>query len=211
MDNLVKPRIRTGHRCCLRVGLGAATAFAAALLTVSPPGVAAQDLPKLSPELEAVRDGLSRFEDPAQADTEVYVAIGCVDYGEVDPADLASMLAKGVVPGEMELVGYGALMDGKLDPERPEALIYTHPKSGESKLAAAVWMVTAAPGVERPTLFGQPFDGPVEVDGANPLQHVNLHVYELFVWLWMENPAGLFHHSNPDLPCYPDGYSIKAK
>ena len=40
---------------------------------------------------------------------------------------------------------------------------------------------------------------------------MNLDQYELFAWLWDENPNGVFARTNPKLPCVSDGYSIKAK
>jgi hypothetical protein len=55
-------------------------------------------------------------------------------------------------------------------------------------------------------LFGQPFDGPME--GHEPLMPHSTHHYDLHVWLWKENPAGLFKPTNPTLTCAGYGYSL---
>lgn len=49
---------------------------------------------------------------------------------------------------------------------------------------------------QRPTLFGQPFDGPMP--GHNPAMpwHFDLHV-----WLWKHNPDGMFAIWNPNVTC----------
>jgi hypothetical protein len=88
------------------------------------------------------------------------------------------------------------------DPMRPPILLY-EPDGGRLRLVGAEWFVPLSTGVaQRPTLFGQPFDGPME--GHEPLLPAALHHYDLHVWLWKANPAGLFAPTNPDLTC--DGY-----
>lgn len=69
------------------------------------------------------------------------------------------------------------------------------------------WFVPLATGVkERPRLFGQPFDGPME--GHEPLMPRELHHYDLHVWLFKENPAGLFAATNPSVGCAGHGYAL---
>jgi hypothetical protein len=51
----------------------------------------------------------------------------------------------------------------------------------------------------QPELFGHPFEGPME--GHYPLLPLKFHHYDLHVWLFKDNPAGLFSHSNPDVSC----------
>jgi hypothetical protein len=67
-------------------------------------------------------------------------------------------------------------MNPSIDPMRPEILLATD--------------------TDRPTLFGQPFDGPMP--GHNPTMPIH---YDLHVWLWADNPAGLFAQFNPNLSC----------
>jgi hypothetical protein len=99
-----------------------------------------------------------------------------------------------------------ALMGPEVDPLRPQVLLYEM-KGDKLQLTAAEWFVPLATGVkERPRLFGQPFDGPME--GHHPLQPAMMHHYDLHVWLWKTNPAGMFSPTNPDVKCPTTGYSL---
>lgn len=61
------------------------------------------------------------------------------------------------------------------DPMRPTILLY-EPVGGKLQLTGAEWFIPLATGVkERPSLFGQPFDGPME--GHPPTQPPDLHHY----------------------------------
>ncbi|MEU9234679.1 hypothetical protein [Streptomyces subrutilus] len=93
--------------------------------------------------------------------------------------------------------------DDSLDPAKPAALLYEDDASGRRKLVALEWVVTDRDGKvetddDRPSLFGQPFKGPIP--GRFKGQKVH---YALHVWLWKPNPAGLFATFNPDLRCRP--------
>lgn len=168
--------------------------------------------PALAPELEAVRKGLARFEDAAQADRESYVAIGCIDYGdhpEASKEDAANYLNKS---GLVTMVNYAAAMSGSLDPNKPAALLYDRPADGPLILAGAVWAVPVAKaGTTRPKLFGQDFKGPMVEKSLTPLVRLDLTQYELHAWLWRANPDGLFARSNINVPCITDGYEIRAR
>ena len=167
----------------------------------------ADHLPEIPKELEPVRESLSRFLDYNAAESEVYVAIGCVDYG-IDNGAGKSYSGQDL---EQVMVNYTLATTEKLDPMHPSSLIYARTPTGPLRLAGAIYTVPFKKGEPRPTLFGQEFTGPVIIDGKTPLQHVNLDEYELMVWLWQDNPRGLFARTNPDLQCVPDGYSIKAQ
>ena len=60
---------------------------------------------------------------------------------------------------------------------------------------------------QRPQLFGAEFDGPME--GHHPLMPLGLHHYDLHVWLFKDNPVGLFRPTNPAVKCgaYPFSFS----
>ncbi len=45
-------------------------------------------------------------------------------------------------------------------------------------------------------LFGQTFQGPMRAHHPGMEKHYDLHV-----WLWKENPEGLFAEWNPDVTC----------
>lgn len=93
--------------------------------------------------------------------------------------------------------------DNSLDPEKPAALLYEDDASGRRRLVALEWVVMDRDGKvetedDRPSLFGQPFKGPIP--GRFKGQKVH---YALHVWLWKPNPAGLFATYNPEVHCRP--------
>ncbi len=142
--------------------------------------------PALPPELAAVRDALMKYQDPFAAVRDGYLStVGCVAYESggmgvhfLNPAHI------GPVP----------------DPAKPPILVYEPEADGRLRLVAAEWFVPLATGVrERPTLFGRPFDGPMA--GHEPLMPRALHHYDLHVWLFRANPAGLFNPVNPEVRC----------
>jgi hypothetical protein len=148
--------------------------------------------PKLSPELERARTVLAKYKDPVTAVRDGYFStLGCVHYKE------GAMGVHFLNP---------ALISTKLDPDKPQILVY-EPKGDQLELVAAEWFVPLATGVEmRPSLFGQPFDGPMA--GHEPLMLESLHHYDLHVWLFKENPRGVFANTNPNVSCENYGYSF---
>jgi hypothetical protein len=97
-------------------------------------------------------------------------------------------------------------MGPEVDPMRPQVLLY-EAEGDKLRLMAAEWFVPLSTGVrERPQLFDRPFDGPME--GHHPLMPAMLTHYDLHVWLWKRNPAGMFSPTNPDVTCPKRGYSL---
>jgi hypothetical protein len=95
----------------------------------------------------------------------------------------------------------GLMADPALDPERPEILLYLPNEDGKLKLVAVeYWKADAdqnlATSDDRPSLFGQPFQGPMP--GHNPTMPIH---YDLHVWVAEENPSGVFAQFNPSLAC----------
>jgi hypothetical protein len=174
----------------LLLGLGAVLAC---------PVTGRAERPALPPELEQVRTALEKYQDPYVAVRDGYLStVGCVYYrrpggpGRV-PYPAGGM---GIHFVNVQLIGPTP------DPMRPPILLY-EPRGGKLRLVGAEWFVPLATGVkERPTLFGRPFDGPME--GHEPLLPQSLHHYDLHVWLWRANPQGLFSPTNPEVRC--DGY-----
>jgi hypothetical protein len=91
--------------------------------------------------------------------------------------------------------------DRVLDPLRPEVLVYQPTKNGELRLGAVEYLKVdgdqdLATDDDRPWLFGVPFDGPML--GHNPTMPIH---YDLHVWLYRHNPAGIFAMWNPRVSC----------
>jgi hypothetical protein len=152
--------------------------------------------PDLPPELARVRAALEKYQDPYVAVRDGYLStIGCVHYAHAGGHGRLPYAAGGM---GIHFVNVG-LVGPVPDPMRPAVLLY-EPHEGRMRLVGAEWFVPLATGVkERPTLFGRPFDGPME--GHEPLLPRELHHYDLHVWLWKENPSGLFSPTNPALTC----------
>jgi len=84
------------------------------------------------------------------------------------------------------------LVDPVFDTMKPEALLYEPDKNGNLKLVAIEYIVVDI-GQDRPYFGDHPFD----IGGTPmPFPHWSLHV-----WLWKNNPAGMFTPYNPDVTC----------
>lgn len=84
------------------------------------------------------------------------------------------------------------IVDGKLEVEKPEILLYARDSAGKDYLTAIEYIMplSAWTQPEPPMLFGQPLKRSEE-----------LKIWYLHVWLWAENPAGLFADYNPKVKC----------
>ena len=153
----------------------------------------------LSPELLAVKAGLEKYNDPIVALRDGYLStVGCIDFpkGAKDGPITYPPGAMGVHFLNMGNVG------PKLDPAKPQVLIY-EPVNGKLKLTAAEWfMPEQVAGGKAPTIFGQTLYGPM--DGHQPIMPKELRHYDLHVWLWRPNPKGLFTSTNAAVTCAGD-------
>src|SRR5688572_18806763 len=96
--------------------------------------------------------------------------------------------------------------DVNIDPTLPEILVYVRSGDDGMRLAALEYFRVDADGKkstyeDRPTLFGHPFDGPMDghpvPPGAPPMP---VH-YDLHVWLYRYNPTGELRPDNPTVRC----------
>jgi hypothetical protein len=177
--------------------------IAPALLLVAISPVAAQSRKEMTPELQKVREALDKYKDPIAAVHDGYFStVGCVEYPKAG--------GHGQVPypvGGMGVHFFNVGLIGKLDPLKPQVLVY-QPVGNKLQLVAAEWFVPLSTEVkERPQLFGRPFDGPMA--GHHPLMPHELNHYDLHVWLWKDNPAGLFAPTNPAVKCPASAYTFK--
>jgi hypothetical protein len=161
-------------------------------------GTSAAASATLSPDLQAARTALAKYSDPFAAVKDGYFStLACMDF----PMGMTDGTVE-YPPGAMGVHFLNAANIGpKLDPTKPQVLIY-EPVGGKLVLAGAEWFVPvqAAGGVV-PTIFGQTLAGPM--DGHEPIMPASLRHYDLHVWLWKDNPRGVFTSTNAALKCTP--------
>ena len=152
---------------------------------------------KLSPELMSARDALAKYADPLVAVRDGFFStLACIDFphGAKDgPVEYP--------PGAMGVHFLNTANIGPvLDPAKPQVLIY-EPVAGKLKLVAAEWFVPAAVVGDKPApaIFGQTLAGPM--DGHEPIMPASLRHYDLHVWLWKDNPRGMFTSTNASVKC----------
>ena len=150
--------------------------------------VAARSGP-LSPELQAVRAAVAKYHSYDEALAAGYSAAGepCVS----SPAGTMGYHATNAA----------LIRSGRIDPLKPPILLYVPRADGSLRLAGVeYWKADAdqnlATDGDRPSLFGQPFDGPMP--GHNPTMPIH---YDLHAWVAEDNPSGVFAQFNPTLAC----------
>ncbi|MPZ54600.1 MAG: hypothetical protein GEU79_18055 [Acidimicrobiia bacterium] len=92
------------------------------------------------------------------------------------------------------------LLDGNVQALRPEAMVYELDANGDiAGLVAHEYIVPidAWTEDEPPSLFGQEFE-----------QHSVLPVWKLHIWIWKDNPNGMFADHNPKVRLCPDGVPV---
>lgn len=157
--------------------------------------------PKLSPELLAVRTALDKYQDPVMAVHDGYLSsVGCLTY-TAGTSHGMQYKAGGMGVHFINLGNIGPA----LDPMKPQVLIY-EPAGDKLRLVAAEWFVPTAVSKTAPSIFGQTLGGPME--GHEPLLPAALHHWDLHVWLWKDNPSGLFSPTNPSISCPTTGYNF---
>jgi hypothetical protein len=182
--------------------------LATSVIIVSMPALLRQaSLParadELTPQMLAARTALEKYQDPFTAIREGFFStVGCVSFttastmnGMPYPAG-----AMGVHFINMQNVG------PKLDPARPQVLLYAPTSDGKLKLAGAEWFMPYQKGMKAPILFGHKFYGPMM--GHWPVMPKELVHYDLHVWLWAHNPNGEFSPTNSAMKCPSTGYNF---
>jgi hypothetical protein len=172
------------------------TVYGGLFVSSGPAEAPGSSQPGPAPGLDEVRAALEKYQDPIKAVHDGYFStLGCVEY--------PSAGAAGHVPNPAGGMGIHFLNTNLIgpvpDPLHPQILLYEQ-RGEKLRLTAAEWFIPLETGVkERPSLFGHPFDGPME--GHHPIMPSTLHHYDLHVWLWKKNPAGIFSATNPDVKC----------
>lgn len=97
-------------------------------------------------------------------------------------------------------VHYVKGIDGVLDLEHPEALVYAIGRRGRLELVGVEYIVPKefVDATHPPTLMGQTLHA-----------HPYLPVYVLHAWVWKSNPSGMFADYNPDVgSCSPTSGNV---
>ena len=151
---------------------------------------------KMTPELIATKAALEKYQDPIVAVRDGFFStVACIDFphGAVDGPITYPPGAMGVHLLNTANIG------PKLDPAKPQVLIY-EPVAGKLKLVAAEWfMPEQVAGGKAPEIFGQTLYGPMA--GHAPIMPAEFRHYDLHVRLWKDNPRGMFTSTNSAVKC----------
>jgi hypothetical protein len=135
-----------------------------------------------------VREATERFKNVAAAEAEGYG----LQFGCVTGPDAGAM--------GLHYVNFPLVLDGELDPTKPEIVIYEPVGNGKVKMIGADFLVLAdawhATHTAPPELMGQLlhyFEAPNRF-GLPPF-------YTLHVWAWKENPTGMFVNWHSNVTC----------
>jgi hypothetical protein len=165
------------------VVLGVLGAGAVALTTVAGAGSS------VNAELAKVRAATAKYHSLAQAQADGYSV-------ENEPCVVSPDGTMGIHAVNGPLIG-----DPAIDPLRPELLLYVPAPNGKLRLVGVEYFKVdadqnLATDGDRPSVFGVPFDGPME--GHAPGMPIH---YDLHAWIWHHNPSGMFPPWNPKLGC----------
>ena len=175
-------RIRT--TTLLAAGLAAA---ATATLVVLVPGTSSATSDQARAQVAELRKTVAPYRDEARAIADGFVR---TDACTASPA------------GGM---GYHYVNPQRImqpvDPSRPAILLYRDGKDGTRELSGAEFFVPDSDqdtrtDSDRPSLWGQPFNGPMPGHEAGMPVHYDLHV-----WTDFANPDGVFEPWNPRVTC----------
>ena len=183
-----------------RIGRFAAP-FVVVLLATASQGSA--QAPTLPAELRSARALLDKYNDPIVAVHDGFLStVGCVEYPKGGAEGAMRYAAGGMGVHFINMGNVGP----KLDPAKPQVLIY-EPDGDKLRLVAAEWFLPVqVAGGTPPSIFGKQLQGPME--GHKPLMPEGLHHYDLHVWLWKNNPEGVFSPTNPAVKCPKATYSF---
>lgn len=136
----------------------------------------------IASDLERVRNATKAFQDTAAAHAAGYPT-----------ATIQPCLSDSSAGGMGHHYVNRALIDHQLDLEHPEILLYAPAPGGKLKLVAVEYIIPYRihpREAEAPRIFGR------ALRQNDPLKLWNLHV-----WAWEKNSAGLFAEWNPAVKC----------
>jgi hypothetical protein len=92
------------------------------------------------------------------------------------------------------------LFDAVVDLLEPEVVMYEPQPGGHMRLVGMEYIVPLAAWEEAGHDLGDPTDVP-ELLGQKYTRHSALPIFKLHIWLWRDNPAGVFTDWNPNVTC----------
>jgi hypothetical protein len=159
-------------------------------------------------ELAQVRAATAAFHDIGAANAAGYTVWSPDPFapGAVCPTNPAGSMGYHLVnPALRGGAANPAAGDATVDPLRPEMLLYERRPDGKMHLVGveylvfkAAWERVNGAGAAPPVVLGQPlpFSSHSFVPGGANIDH-----YELHVWVWSNNPLGMFAPWNPTVTC----------
>ena len=148
------------------------------------------------------RDGSAAFNEPAAAEAAGYSLL--TDATGTVCIDEPGMGAMGI-----HYVNGTLVQGGKVDPARPQAVVYELEPDGRLQLVALEYVVIQSAWDSAnsgpPTLFGEKFN--VTPDGN---RYGLPAFYSLHAWLWKPNRMGMFNQWNPGVECSPFAAAASA-
>ena len=196
----------------IKIALGLAAASASALVLAVPPTAGS---PAAEPSLEQVRKATERFRDVKVALAEGYIADPT---NTCDSADMmgrpASLGAMGIHYFRPDLLGISGPPNPRVngngthtDFNKPAILIYEPQADGSLELVAVENLVFqkswhAAGNTAKPSFHGVEYDT-MQDDPATKIDEAHMFEphYDRHVWLYRENPNGMFAQFNPNVSC----------
>jgi len=184
---------RAGVRGTLNALFAAIVALSALCALAAPATSARAAAPEDCPEechrqLAEARAATARYHDVGAALADGFIPVGpCV-----------------AVPGlgamGTHYANFMRLFDASVNAAEPEFLLYAPDAGGRQRLVALEYFVPAYLADAPPELFGREFDGPMPGHGPGEPAHYDLHV-----WAWRHNPAGMFAPFNSKITCGQSG------
>jgi hypothetical protein len=176
--------------------LHATAAVVAAMLGAAPPHSVAQTASgtQLSAaKIDSMRAMFKKYQDPFVAVHDGYHStVACVETPNGNMGvHFINMANVGPVP----------------DPAKPVVLLYEPAGKDSLRLTGVEWFVPIATGIkERPVVLGQPMIGPME--GHVPIMNKEDIHYDLHMWLYKDNPAGMFNQTHRSVSCAGQAYRM---
>jgi hypothetical protein len=131
--------------------------------------------------LATLRLATAQYHNLDNAIADGFVEVGC----EVRP---------GHAPAGLVYANFDRVADGVIDLAKPEGLLYDASGNGAPKLVGVDLAIPALDADGLPTV-------PPELLGNTFYAEEEFGVWGLHVWIWRDNPEGMFAEGNPNVSC----------